>query len=188
MKYFYCKWANPERKNRFSPFLVFFIFMLLLSGCFDDSRIYEKNVDFSGKYWDIDTVPEFEFIIQDTAKAYNIYWNVRNTVSYPFRNLYLTYYMEDTLGNQVSSNLHDMTLFDPVTGKPYGSGSGDIFDHQFLALPDQKFEKTGKYKIKLKQYMRMDSLPEVLSVGIRVEEAVPKEPGWKIQHEPPPGS
>ena len=60
-------------------------------------------------------------------------------------------------------------LFDPKTGEPFGNGLGDVFDHQFLLLENYKFERPGPYNFKLQQYMRMDSLPEVLSAGIRVE-------------------
>ena len=150
--------------------LLFLSTTTLFQSCLDKTRVYEKNIDFNQKYWDIDSVPTFSFTIPDAGKAYDIYWNVRNTASYPYRNLYLTYYLEDSLGTSLSSALHDMVLFEPKTGEPYGDGFGGVYDHQFLALPQQKFPAKGTYSIKLKQYMRTDSLPEILSVGVRVEE------------------
>ena len=144
--------------------------LVFLSAC-DESRVYEENVDFTDKKWVVDTVPSFEFEIADPSKPYNIYWNVRNTVSYPYRNLYLTYYIEDTTGRRITTDLHNMLLFEPKTGKPYGSGLGDIFSHQFMALPDYKFDRAGVYRVRLEQYMRTDTLPEIVSVGMRVEDA-----------------
>lgn len=141
-----------------------------LSAC-DEGRVYEENVDFDNKKWVVDTVPSFEFKIEDSSKPYNIYWNVRNTVAYPYRNLYLTYYIEDTTGRRITTDLHNMLLFEPKTGKPYGSGLGDIFSHQFMALPDFKFDQAGVYRVRLEQYMRTDTLPEIVSVGMRVEDA-----------------
>jgi len=155
-------------------YLLFLLMLATLTGCVDKSRVYEKNVDFKKKYWDIDSVPTFTFTIPDSTKVYNIYWNVRNTTTYPYRNLYITYYLEDSLGTTLSSALHDMTLFDPTTGKPYGDGFGGVYDHQFLALPQRKFANNGKYQIRLKQYMRTDSLPEILSIGVRIEEDTPE--------------
>lgn len=152
-------------------YLLFLFVGTTLTSCLDKDRVYEKNVDFTQKYWDIDSVPAFTFTIPDSTKVYDIYWNVRNTTTYPYRNLYITYYLEDSLGTPLSSALHDMTLFDPTTGEPYGDGFGGIYNHQFLALPQHKFPNKGKYQIKLKQYMRTDSLPEILSVGVRVEES-----------------
>lgn len=159
-------------KNYFF-YLLFLLILSTLTGCLDKSRVYEKNVDFKKKYWDIDSVPTFTFTIPDSTKVYNIYWNVRNTTTYPYRNLYITYYLEDSLGTALSSALHDMTLFDPATGEPYGDGFGGVYDHQFLALPQHKFTNNGVYQIRLKQYMRTDSLPEILSVGVRIEQVAP---------------
>jgi gliding motility-associated lipoprotein GldH len=151
-------------------FAALFIALLAFAGC-DDNQVYEKNVDFKQKVWAADSLPVFQFQINNPDQPYNIYWNVRNTVSYPFQNLYLTYYLEDTVGNTITEDLYQIDLFEPRTGKPYGSGLGDIFSHQILALPNYQFDSAGMYQIRLEQYMRRDSLPEILSVGVRVEVA-----------------
>ena len=152
------------------PNALWLVITFLFVSC-DQSRVYEENVDFADKKWVVDSVPAFEFEIEDPSKPYNIYWNVRNTVAYPYRNLYLTYYLEDTTGRRITTDLHNMVLFEPKTGKPYGSGLGDIFSHQFMALPDFKFDEAGVYRVRLEQYMRTDTLPEIVSVGLRVEDA-----------------
>jgi len=146
------------------------LLLLGLTQC-DDNRVFEENTDFDQKVWTADSLPSFRFQIDEPGQAYNIYWNVRNTVAYPFRNLYLTYYLEDTLGQTIKTDLYEMNLFEARTGEPYGSGLGDIFSHQILALPNYKFDTAGMYQIRLQQYMRRDSLPEILSVGVRVEVA-----------------
>ncbi len=150
--------------------LLLCLFFLLLMGC-DTDRIYEENRDFHNKQWVVSDTPTFQFTIDDPQQTYNIYWNVRNTISYPYQNLYLTYFLEDTLGHRLDTDLHNMQLFAPKTGEPYGDGLGDIFSHQFLAIPQHKFDTAGVYQIKLEQYMRTDTLPEIISVGVRVEEA-----------------
>ncbi len=146
--------------------------LCLLYAC-DADRVYEQNYDFANARWMVDTLPSFRFEITDPDEAYNIFWNVRNTIDYPYQNLYLTYYLEDTLGRTISTDLHNMLLFDPKTGKPYGSGMGDIFSHQITALPQHKFDSAGMYQVRLQQYMRTDTLQDILSVGVRVEVAVP---------------
>ncbi|WKN43881.1 gliding motility lipoprotein GldH [Tunicatimonas pelagia] len=137
----------------------------------DDNRLYEENINFDRKVWAADSLPIFRFQVDEPEQTYNIYWNVRNTVAYPFRNLYLTYYLEDTLGHTLKTDLYEMNLFEPRTGEPYGNGLGDIFSHQILALPNYKFDTAGMYQIRLQQYMRRDTLPEILSVGVRIERA-----------------
>ncbi|WP_254245004.1 gliding motility lipoprotein GldH [Hymenobacter sp. BRD67] len=56
----------------------------------------------------------------------------------------------------------------PKTGEPLGAGTGDIFDHQFLALKQQHFARPGAYKLTLEQYMRQNQLPGIMAVGVRV--------------------
>jgi gliding motility-associated lipoprotein GldH len=156
--------------SRITIVLFLLISFFWLSAC-DENRVYEENQDFGQKVWLVDSVPAFEFEITDPQQPYNIYWNIRNTLNYPFHNLYLTYYLEDTLGRRIATDLHNMLLFDPKTGEPYGSGLGDIFSHQIMALPTYKFDSAGIYRIRLQQYMRTDTLKDILSVGVRVEKA-----------------
>lgn len=150
-----------------------FIGLILLSLAFlacDETRVFEQNIDIEDKVWNENTIPDFSFRIEDPQKSYNIYYNFRNTRSYPFRNLYVQYTLEDSLGTKISTDLHNIDLFDPITGKPYGSGLGDIFDHQVLAVENFKFKEPGSYKFKIQQFMRMENLPEILSVGMRIEQ------------------
>ena len=140
----------------------------LFSGC-DSLRIMEENIDFDQGIWDVDNKPGFIFEVSDLQEKYNIYFNVRNTVNYNYHNLYITYYLLSEEGEQLASDLKEVFLFHPKTGKPYGSGLGDIFEHQFILLENQQFSKPGRYRLIIEQYMRVDSLTDILSVGVRAE-------------------
>lgn len=142
----------------------------LLFAC-DPDRLYEKNHDIEDYQWYIDTIPAFNFKIENAAVPYNIYYNIRNASMYPYYNLYLTYYLTDSTGKVISSRLQDLTLMDPKTGKPLGDGVGDIFDHRIQSLGDFRFPYPGQYTFKVKQYMRKDPLPGIMSVGVRIEKA-----------------
>ncbi len=137
----------------------------------DEARVFEQNIDIHDKTWNADSIPGFSFTVDDPNSFYNIYYNFRNTRAYPYRNLYVQYTLEDSVGKKISSDLHNIELFDPITGKPLGSGLGDIYDHQVLALENLKFNAPGKYNFKIQQFMRMENLPEMVSVGLRVEKA-----------------
>jgi gliding motility-associated lipoprotein GldH len=102
---------------------------------------------------------------------YNIYYNIRNAAGYPYYNLYITYYLSDNAGKILTSRLQELTLMDPQTGKPLGDGMGDIFDHRILSVGNYRFPRPGTYTFKVKQYMRKDPLPGIMSVGVRVEKA-----------------
>jgi gliding motility-associated lipoprotein GldH len=155
--------------------ILFFVAAALLAAC-DESRVYEKNIDFEHRAWMMGHKPEFEFDIADTAVSYNLYCNVRNSLSYPFSRLFLTYYLQDSIGKVFQQKLVTRMMFDPKTGKPEGSsGLGDIYDHQLMLIKGHKFPYRGKHKIKFEQFMRQDTLAGILAIGVRVEKNIPKD-------------
>ncbi|GAB3228548.1 hypothetical protein GCM10027346_13220 [Hymenobacter seoulensis] len=150
---------------------------LLTTAC-DPNQVYEKNIDLkspSGEpyVWAVQEKPTFEFDIPDTTQRYDIYFNIRNAADYEYYNLYVKHTLTGPDGKPVSRLLHQMLLLDPQTGEPHGHGTGDIYDHQILALPNQQFRQTGTYKIMLEQYMRQDQLRGIMAVGVRVAKDAP---------------
>ena len=152
---------------------------LLLSAC-DPNRVYEENTDLKSPsgdayVWDVQQRPAFTFSIADTTARYNVFFNVRNASGYGFYNLYLRHTLTGPTGRPVGRPLlHQLLLMDPKTGEPLGSGAGDIFDHEFLALKKLRFAQPGAYKLTLEQYMRQNQLPGIMSVGVRVEKVAKK--------------
>jgi gliding motility-associated lipoprotein GldH len=144
-------------------------FALLLTAC-DPARVYEQNVELPEKNWTVDNAPVFEFAIEDTTKQYNVYFNVRYSLAYDYYNLYLRHHLTAPDSSEVSTALHDLHLMDAKTGKPAGKGSSDTYDLQALALKDVAFPQAGTYRLQLTQYMRRDPLPNVMAIGVRVEE------------------
>ena len=148
---------------------VFFLTLIFFSSC-DRSRVFEKNHVFENDYWIADSVQTFEIEIDDRTKEYSVFVNVRNSSTYPYQNIYLNFYVHDSINNVYMQKLVNNNLFDPRTGKPLGqSGIGDVFDHRFLLLENQKFLHTGKHTVEIEQYMRVDTLQGILGVGVRVE-------------------
>ncbi|WP_303310383.1 gliding motility lipoprotein GldH [Hymenobacter sp. BT730] len=149
------------------------LFLLLGLAACDPNQVFEKNIDLKDTagqpyVWVVQEKPTFEFTITDTTQRYDVYFNVRNASSYGYYNLYMKHTLTAPNGQVLSTLLHQALLMDPKTGEPRGKGAGDIFDHQFLALPAQRFHQAGLYKITLEQYMRQDALPGIMSVGVRV--------------------
>ena len=142
-------------------------FVGLLTAC-DPNRIFEQNTDFSNSSWDVQQKPTFTFAIADTAARYDVYFNVRYASAYSYYNLYLQASLNGPGGPVGRPMLHQLLLLDPKTGEPKGKGTGDIYDLQALALPNQRFAKPGNYTFTLEQYMRQDQLPGLMAVGVRV--------------------
>jgi gliding motility-associated lipoprotein GldH len=151
--------------------MLFFFCATLFVAC-DDSRLYEKNLDFENQAWMSGHKPEFEFNIEDTTTAYNLYFNLRNSVSYPYSRVFFTWYLQDSIGMVLQKDLVSHMLFDPKTGEPQGtSGLGDIYDHRVAIMSNHRFANTGVHKLKFEQFMRKDTLEGIFAVGLRVERA-----------------
>lgn len=158
------------------------LFLAMLSGMYacDENRVYEKNKDIPDQAWHKDSVHIFDVHIKEPDIPYHVYYNIRNAVSYPTQNLYLRIEVQDSAGHTLTSDLNNIELFDPKTGKPYGDGLGDIFDHRVKVLDSFIFPDSGAYSVEVQHRMRdnvmiQNSLPDILSVGIRVERAAAEE-------------
>lgn len=138
----------------------------------DSQRVFERNTDFTSRYWTVNEKPEFEFEVTDTAQEYNLYCNVRNSLEYPYARIFVNWQLMDSTGRVLEKELAQHMLFHEKTGEPFGeTGLGDIYDHQIPLRSRYRFSQSGKFKVVLEQYMRQDTLSGVLAVGIRLEKA-----------------
>lgn len=133
--------------------------------------------DLKGSEWPIDSLHSYTFTITDTNKSYDFYYLIRNATAYPFYNLYIKRSLADSTGKTLSVSMEELLLFNAKTGKPYGDGLGDIFDHKFKikSLSNYRFPKPGVYTFSMEQYMRQDPLLGIMSVGVSVEPVYSKQ-------------
>lgn len=143
-----------------------FLFVLLFVGC-DGERVYESDYDFEDQSWHMDSIPSFEFQI-DEVRGNDVLLKIRNSLDFPFRNCYMTFYLEDSVGNVLSSDLVNFQLFDETTGKPFGKGNS-VFQHNETILSNYDFPAPGTYRLRVAQYMRKTSLDGTYSIGVRIE-------------------
>ena len=144
------------------------ILLLIISfvAC-DSNRVYEEYYDFNDKTWNLDSIPSFEFSIDNTDPK-DLFVTLRNTISYNYQNVYLSYQLNNENGQELESDLINISVFDEKTGKPFGSGNS-IYEQQHKILENYRFPKGGKYVLKIAQYMREVDLKEIVSVGARIE-------------------
>lgn len=151
--------------------LLFFSVTTILTSCIK-SNTYEKNITIPSQKWKHSFKPSFEFDITDTNSNYLLFFTMRHTDAYPFSNIWLN--VKTTMPNgSLSPAIRTEVPLAQADGKWLGRGSGDIliWDHKMPMTKDGAvhFDKKGTYKIELEQVMREDPLPEIMSVGIRLE-------------------
>jgi len=140
----------------------------LIVAC-DRHRVYEDFTDLNEDFWHQDSVKRFRFTIADAGQSYRLMTLFRNKQAYPYHNMYYRYTLRDAKDSILQQELKEIFLFDPKTGKPNGGGIGSTFDHSQVVSEKFTFPAAGDYAVDIQQYMRLDTLPHIRSVGWRVE-------------------
>ena len=142
--------------------------LFMLAGC-DPNRVYEENRDIGNEMWDVKERAAFDFDIPDTTTAYNLYFNVRNTDDFPYRNLFVFSHISFPNGKQGIDTV-ELPLTNP-DGSWVGSGQGDLHDCRLIFRRNVRFPVAGRYHLEVEQAMRMQLLPGIRNIGIRIEKA-----------------
>jgi gliding motility-associated lipoprotein GldH len=146
--------------------LLFGLLIMLVVSCKTD-RVYEENKTIPDSSWDQNKKVNFSFTINDTVSLHNMYINIRNGGNYAFSNLFL--FMETkTPQGQISRDTVECILAAP-DGKWLGEGLGDIRNNRILFKKGIRFPQTGVYQVEFEQAMRVNPLPLIMDIGIRIE-------------------
>lgn len=134
---------------------------------------YERFDEATG--WAKSHQPTFSFDNPDTNQLYDVYINVRNAESYPFRNLFMFLHTTDPKGVKTTDTIECVLADDK--GKWLGSGMGDLYDNSIIYKKNTRFRHLGTYKFAYEQAMRygdknvIDPLPLIMDVGLTIEKA-----------------
>ena len=161
-----CRKRNIINSSFFLSLLFSLSFFLLLSSC-EESRVFDKNISTTGDGWDYGDAKSFEVTIADLSSAYNMFINVRHTDQYPYNNIWIrvtTIYPDSTR----KENRMNVQLTGP-DGKWNGNCADGICYHSVPVQQGFKFDKQGKYTFILEQDMRINPLPYVMNVGLKIE-------------------
>lgn len=145
------------------------VFLLFLSSCTPDF-LYAKYEGIENQKWTYEDVKSFTFTVENTMSEYQFFSSIRYGISYPYRNMYLQYSLLQN-ADTIAKDIAEVQLMDAKTGMPLGEGGNRIF---YIAFPlmTRTFDKTGKYELTLRQYMRKDTLPHIYNVGLLIDRKV----------------
>ncbi len=172
----FCKMTGLKFHLKHSVF-VLLLSLLGLNSCMT-SPYYQKSVTVPSYTWNYNFQPSFRFEISDTSSYYNLYFLIRHTDAYPYGNIWLNIYTKEP-GEKVFQQSRIEIPLAETGGKWLGRGMNEIWEQRMPITRNDAamiFKKKGTYEIKLEQNMRVNPLPEVLQVGLRVEKiGVPKK-------------
>jgi gliding motility-associated lipoprotein GldH len=151
---------------------VFFIFYFLLFtfyiGCMP-APYYQKEEYIPQNSWAYSYKPSFSFDITDTNAAYLPYFLIRHTQAYPYCNIWVLLNIKTPGDPVIKQQRIDVTLTES-SGKWLGRGMGEIYEQRLpVSFDSIRFNKVGTYTITMEQNMRINPLPEVMNVGLRID-------------------
>lgn len=143
--------------------------LLAVAGCgnLNNLNTFEKHVVIPGHNWNDTFRPNFSVNISDTSARYNIDVTLRHTGAYPFSNLWVLI-SSAFQGNKPVTQRVELPLADKQ-GRWLASGMDNIFLHRIPIQRNARFDKAGTYHFTIEQNMRINPLPDVMSVGLRIE-------------------
>lgn len=147
-------------------FLIIILFVWQFYAC-NKSLIYTDSADMPGEVWSLDYIPVFEPFITDTINSNNIYFTIRSSTSYPFRNIWLFVTTTSPAGKSITDTLQYMLADEK--GKWYGKGFGDVHELNLPFRTSVYFPVEGKYSFKIRHGMRSENLKGVYDIGLRIE-------------------
>ena len=164
--FYFCKNYFVKISLYKTPFLALMV-SIWLTAC-SKIEVFEKNISIPKHSWQYSLQPVFDFNITDTSSLYNLYIVLRHTDAYRYNNIWLN------VGSQSPADTMRYQRFDLQLGSDAtgweGTGMDDIWElRKSITKGPFKFNKTGDYKFSIAQVMRENPLPEIVSVGVRVE-------------------
>lgn len=153
----------------------FLLLCLFLFASCQRAAHFQKHEAIPGNAWNYNFRPTFTFDITDSNSVYQPYFVIRHTQAYPYNNIWLWLYIK-TPGDTVATKARINIVLAEASGKWLGRGMGEIFEQRMpFSLGDSvDLSKPGTYSIQMEQNMRINPLPEILHVGVRVDKIGPK--------------
>jgi gliding motility-associated lipoprotein GldH len=151
-------------------FLILLMSSFLLVSC-DKDRIFDQTTNIPDEVWLTENRLAFDVNIEDTLMPCNFYINLRHRNEYAYRNIFFFIDTDFPDGQRRRDTLECM--LQNKEGKWFGSGTGNIRDHQILFKKGHRFPMRGKYVFTLEQAMRERELKHIVGVGLRIEKTNP---------------
>jgi gliding motility-associated lipoprotein GldH len=158
---FRCKQIAPSLSL---PCIIGLLLAFLILGCGGNELVNERQ-SMGEIGWIQKNKFEIPFQITDTSQVYDLQVAIRQTNMYSFYNLYFISEIMNEEDKSIKRAEAEAIFYDAKSGKPKGSGLGDMYSHSYTIFKNLKFPKSGTYRIRLQQNMRMDTLEGIVSVG-----------------------
>lgn len=143
---------------------LFFIFSLFIS-C-SDNHFRQFDILPEDQHWLASDKKTYEFDIENETQLYNITFQFSHVYGYQFVSIPLNVSIEKPDGTTEDIPI-DLKIADD-SGKQLADCSGDVCDLFYKIKEKTKLQK-GKYKITISHSFKGPYLPNVIGIGLKVE-------------------
>jgi gliding motility-associated lipoprotein GldH len=143
---------------------IFFIFSLLIS-C-SDNHFRRFDISPEDQRWLASDKKLYEFDVENDTQFYNIVFQFSHIYGYQFDSIPINVSIESPDGKTEQLTI-DLKIADD-SGKQLADCSGDVCDLYYKIRERTKLQK-GKYKITVSHSFKGPYLPNVIGVGLAVE-------------------
>ncbi|MFT4785839.1 MAG: gliding motility-associated lipoprotein GldH [Cyclobacteriaceae bacterium] len=153
-----------------SKYLIMIALSVTMLSC-SSSRVYEEFAELP-QGWAVADRQHFIVPTAEWEEEYSLTTQFRVSLSYPYSNLYYELSVISRSKDTLYQALEEAIFFDQKSGKPLGSGIGDLFHIEHSIRPSIAIEETDTVNIVLTQYMRVDTLVGLDRIGVRINRLV----------------
>ena len=153
--------------GRTTEILMALLAALTLTAC-DGTVYYDQSQSIDEHGWLPDEVSTFRIDVDDTTHAFDLMVEVRNTIDYPYSNLFL---FVDTRfpDGSTSRDTIECPLAD-AAGHWYGRRTGRYVDSRYrLRAGSVRFAEPGMYLFGISNGMRDSAIAGIKDIGMRME-------------------
>jgi gliding motility-associated lipoprotein GldH len=148
--------------------IIYLLIVVIVFLSCNSKVVYDDNKKVSQESWKISDKLYYEVDIKDTVKTYKLAINIRNTIDYPYSNIY--FYLNTILpnGKVTKQDTIECYLSYP-DGTWKGKGSSKMKDNRFWIAKNVKFDQAGKYIFELRQATTDSTLRGISDIGLHIE-------------------
>lgn len=140
--------------------------LALLSAC--DRRVYYDSTRAVNEHgWLPAESVDFDVLAEDTTTVYNLLFEVRNSISYPYSNTFL--FVQTTFPDgSVAKDTLEVPLAD-AEGRWLGKRTGRYVDVRRYFFRNARFPMEGHYRFTVANGMRDSAIVGLKDIGLRIE-------------------
>ena len=152
--------------NKMIPFCILCLF-LVCTGC-GPNYIFDQTFEIENQEWTYENQLDFKVDIKDTLRIYNLYLDIEHASDYPHQNIYI---LINTLFPSGQKTQEKVPInFADKGGQWYGDCGNEWCSLRINIQQGAFFNALGTHTFSIEQYMRLNPLPGIKTVSLKIEE------------------